>query len=53
VASSVAASLADAVLSSGALNLSVGSLATSTNNQQSPITPIDQALAFTGTWLDI
>jgi hypothetical protein len=47
------ASLADAVLSSGALNLSVGSLATSLNNQQSASNPIDQALAFTGTWLDI
>jgi hypothetical protein len=53
VASPAAASLADAVLSSGALNLSVGSLAASTNNQRSAIDPIDQALALTGTWLDI
>jgi hypothetical protein len=44
--------LADAVLSSGPLNLSIGVLATSTNNQQSAINPMDQALALTGTWLE-
>jgi hypothetical protein len=49
---SPSASLADAVLSSGALNLSVGSLARSTNNQQT-INPVDKALALTGTWLDV
>jgi hypothetical protein len=52
-ASPSAASLTDAVLSSGVLNLSVGTFATSTDNQQSAINPIDQAVALTGTWLDI
>jgi hypothetical protein len=51
-ASPMAASLTDAVLSSGALNLSVGSLGSSTTNQQT-IHPIDQAVALTGTWLDV
>jgi hypothetical protein len=60
-ASPSASSLTDAVLSSGALNLSVGTLhdrreclssATSADNQQSAINPIDKALVLTGTWLD-
>jgi hypothetical protein len=61
-ASPSVASLTDAVLSSGALNLSVGSLhdrqeclssARSTNDQQAAVNPIDKALALTGTWLEI
>jgi hypothetical protein len=52
-ASSSASSLTDAVLGSGALNLSIGSADSSTNNQQTAIDPIDQALALTGTWLAI
>jgi hypothetical protein len=51
-ASPSAASLTDAVLSSGSLNLSVGSLDSSTNTQQT-VNPIDKALALTGMWLDI
>jgi hypothetical protein len=47
----LAAPLADAVLSSGALNLSIGVLSAPTA-QQSATDPIDQALALTGTWLD-
>jgi hypothetical protein len=46
-------SLTDAVLSSGALNLSVGTSTTSMDDQQSAINPIDKALALTGTWLDV
>ena len=44
--------LTDAVLSSGALNLSIGALSTPTS-QQTAINPVDQALAYTGTWLDV
>jgi hypothetical protein len=52
-ASPSTALLTDAVLSSGTLNLSVGTFAISTDNEQSAINPIDRALAWTGTWLDI
>ena len=45
------AALADAVLSSGALNLRIGTSTTPTD-QQSAINPVDQALALTGTWLE-
>ena len=46
------AALADAVLSSGALNLRIGTSTTPTD-QQSAINPVDQALALTGTWLEV
>ena len=46
------AALADAVLSSGALNPTVGSLNTPTS-RQSAIKPVDQALLYSGTWLEV
>ena len=46
------AGLADAVLSSGALNLSVGTVSTPAT-QQSVVNPVDHALLYSGTWLDV
>ena len=46
------AALADAVLSSGALNLCIGT-ATTPTSQKDAINPADQALALTGTWLEV
>jgi hypothetical protein len=45
-------SYTDAVLTSGLLNLSVGTPGTP-KDQQSSANPIDQALALTGTWLAV
>jgi hypothetical protein len=50
-ASPSAASLADAVLSSGALHLTVGT-STVPADQQPAINPVDAALLYTGTWLN-
>ena len=46
------AALADAVLSSGALNSTVGTVNRPTS-QPSAINPVDHALLYSGTWLDI
>jgi hypothetical protein len=46
-----ASALTDAVLSSGTLNPSISAVSEPTTQQS--ISPIDQALALTGTWLDI
>ena len=45
-------SYTDAVLSSGALNLSVGTPSAPTS-QHSAINPADRALLYSGTWLDV
>ena len=44
-------SYTDAVLSSGAPNLAVGTVSTPTN-EQSAINPVDRVLLYTGTWLE-
>ena len=46
------AALADAVLSSGALNLRIGTV-TAPTIQQSAINPVDRVLLYTGTWLGV
>ena len=46
------AALTDAVLSSGALDLSVSAPSSSTTQQQTTLTAADRALSLTGTWLE-